>query len=142
MSNKIGAGLAAFYRRNDADDGYGDAIVLYGELPEIEYTRGENSNTNTASEYSQTRPGIKGISPITVVAKTTDTEAANLRADWASGDERKFKLAVPSEDAAAVGGVEEIILKCWVKNFKLMPKMEDETMVEFVLNVNGPGSDA
>tara|TARA_A100001015_G_scaffold219571_1_gene247035 strand:- start:506 stop:937 length:432 start_codon:yes stop_codon:yes gene_type:complete len=141
MSNNIGAGTATLYRRNEADDGYGTAMVVYDPLPELVKSRTENTDTNTGSEYARTRAGIKSIGALTFRVKTDDTEAANVEADWESGTERNYKYTVPSDATGATDGKEEVILACWVKEFKRIPSMEDETMIEFTLNVNGPGVD-
>lgn len=141
MSNEIGAGTAALYRRNDANDGYGTAMVVYDPLPEVAKSRSENTDTNTGSEYARTRAGIKSLAPLTFRVKTDDTEAANVEADWEAGTERNYKYTIPSDGPDATDGKEEIILAVWVKEFKRIPSMEDETMIEFTLNVNGPGVD-
>jgi len=141
MGNNIGAGTAALERRNNADDGYGTPMVVYDPLPEIVKSRTENTDTNTGSEYARTRAGIKSIGALTFRVKTDDAEAANVEADYEAGTERNWRYTVPSDSASAVDGKEAIVLSVWVKEFKRIPSMEDETMIEFTLNVNGPGVD-
>lgn len=133
---KVGAGLAALYRETDTPDTYGDAMELYDPLPGFGASSAEHGDTNTKSKYARTRAGITTLKALAFKVKTSEAEAANVIADQKIGTERKWQFAFPSEGPNAANDVETFTVSGWVKEYELLPSLEDETFLTFTLNVN------
>ncbi|MEY8205414.1 MAG: hypothetical protein RPR40_10100 [Bermanella sp.] len=135
MKANIGAGKIILAREGNIADTFEDVGELYDPIPEIDLQRDALDDTNTASDFERTKAGMKKIGALTFKIKTSATGGANAKADWISGEERRWKFTIPSDEVSD-GGIEAHTLKAWVSNYKLTPSMKDETFILLTLNIN------
>lgn len=134
MTN-IGAGKIILARESDTPETFEDVGELYDPIPELDFQRDSLDDTNTKSAYERTKAGLKKVSALAFKIKTSAAAAANVKADWGTGKERRWKFTLPTDETTP-GGTEEIIFAGWVSNYKLTPAIKDETFIMLTINVN------
>jgi len=136
MSDKIGAGVVTLSMADAVDGTYTSIGVLYDPLPAVDDSRESLDDTNTGSDNTQSKPGIRTLAPMEFKVKTDAAGVDAIKTAYADGATKYFQYAYPSSESGATSGVKTVTLTGWINKTSDAISLKDETFITFGLNIN------